>query len=330
MKNIYLILTVVLIFGLLLLPLTAVEGAKEAKTANSSSAALQPANASAAVSSAAGCNEFKVLDQQTQKVLTLSRRDYLLGVVSAEMAAENEPEALKAQAVAAYSFALHRKMQNSSEAYDITTDSTVDQAFFQAEERQKRWGSKATEYEKKLLECIDAVNGTACFYQNEPILAVYHAISGGNTESAEVVWGKAYPYLTPCVSTCDLLSPDYLSEVKLSAADFAAGLQKLGCKTEGEAAAYIGTVQKSSSGTVTECTLCGKKLTGAQLREAFGLRSANFDLTFKENCFYFAVKGYGHGVGMSQYGANYMAQQGKGYTEILQHYYPGCTLQQTQ
>ena len=330
MKNVYLILTVVLIFGLLLIPLAAVEGTKPTQTGQSSNASTQPANAAPANAAAAGCTEFKVLDAQTQKSQTLTRKEYLLGVLAAEMPATYETEALKAQAVAAYTFALFRKAQNSSESYDITTDYTVDQAFANAEQRQKNWGEKAAECEKKLLSCIEAVDGTALFYENAPILAAYHAISGGNTESAEVVWGKAYPYLVPCVSTGDLLSPDYLSEVKLSTDDFKAKLQALGCKPEEDAAAYIGAAKKSNSGTVIQWTLCGKALTGAQLRTAFNLRSANFDLTFKDGQFYFAVKGYGHGVGMSQYGANYLAQQGSGFAEILKHYSPGCSLQQTK
>lgn len=324
MKNVYFILTLILTFALLLIPLLAVENPKTEKSPNlSSSGAIPPA-------AQTGSDFFLLYDKGTEKTEKLSRKDYLLGVLAAEMPASYENEALKAQAVAAYTFALYRKAQNKGVDYDISNDHTVDQSYLNAAQRQEKWGDQAKTYEEKLLQCIEAVNGVALFYQNEPILAAYHAISGGNTESAEVIWGKAYPYLVPKISTGDLLSPDYLTEVTLNCEDFAAKLKTLECNPQGDAATYIGEAVKSESGTVREITLCGTKVNGTKVREVFGLKSANFELTYKNNTFIFTVKGYGHGVGMSQYGANYMAQQGSGYEDILKSYYTDCSLQKTK
>lgn len=322
MKHIYFILTLVLLFSFLLIPLAAVEGKSQPAQNENAVQTLTPKIAAEKTEE----QNFDVYNPQSKKLETLTAENYLLGVLAAEMPADYEPEALKAQAVAAYTFALYKKEQNRNESYDITVDHTVDQGYLTAEERAKKWGNKTAEYESKLLAAIRATANCTLLYQSKPILAVYHAISGGNTESAKNVWGTDFPYLIPCISTGDLLCPDYLSEVKIAATDFKTKLQSLGCKPEDNFANYIGEAEKTASGTVLTQNLCGQKLSGSTLREAFALRSANFDLNFKENSFIFTVKGYGHGVGLSQYGAQYLAQQGNTFEEILAQYYPGTDL----
>lgn len=322
MKNVYFIVTLVLLVSFLLMPLLAVEQQKAPSTAETSSAAPNEQ------SQLEGVDSFSVYLSGEDKTVTLSREEYLLGVLAAEMSPDYHAEALKAQALAAYTFAYRKHLQNTSGTYDLTTDSSLDQGYLNARQRTEKWGEKAEEYEKKLKEAIAAVAGQLIVYDGQPILAAYHAISPGNTETAENVWGTACPYLQCENSAVDLLAPGYLSEVKLSTEDFVKGLSALECTVSGEATAYIGESQKSEAGTVLNITLCGKEVTGAQVRKAFSLRSAAFELSYAEGTFTFTVSGYGHGVGMSQFGANYMAQQGAGYREILAAYYRGASVVQ--
>ena len=122
------------------------------------------------------------------------------------------------------------------------------------------------------------------------------------------------------------MCPEFYSEVLVTAEDFVNKLSELGASSTEDFSQYIGNVNKSSAGTVLQIEICGKTFSGAQIREAFNLKSAAFDVNFKDNNFVFSVSGDGHGVGMSQYGANYMAQQGSNYKEILQFYYRGCQI----
>jgi stage II sporulation protein D len=152
-------------------------------------------------------------------------------------------------------------------------------------------------------------------------LAAYHAISAGKTETAKNVWGTDYPYLQSENSVADLLCSEFYSEVIVPKDEFLTKLVELGVENARESEKIIGENKKSDSGTVLNISLCGKNFTGAQIRKAFNLRSAVFDLILKEDSLVFTVSGYGHGIGMSQFGANYMAQQGSDYKEIITAYY---------
>lgn len=321
MKNVYLIITLTLLVAFLLMPLLAVEDQKASFGDETSSSMPNAETTSQNIES------FSVYLSDEGKTVTLQREEYLIGVMAAEMSPEYHEEALKAQALAAYTYAYRKHLQNASGAeYDITTDSSLDQGYLSADRRREKWGDRAEEYENKCKAAVQAVAGQLIVYDEQPILAAYHAISPGNTETAQNVWGTDYPYLQSENSAGDLLAPEYLSEVTLSTEDFAGKLEALGCTVSGEAASYIGTSQKSEAGTVLKITLCGKELIGADLRKAFSLRSAAFDLTYREGNFVFTVSGYGHGVGMSQFGANYMAQQGSGYADIIAAYYRGVSI----
>ena len=195
-----------------------------------------------------------------------------------------------------------------------------------ASSSKKNGGIEYEERASLIDQAVQAVSGIALLYNGEPADAVYHSISAGKTESAEVVWGSAVPYLVPVESVGDLLAPDYLSSATFTPDELREKLSTL-CALEGEPADWIGECDYSSSGTVKTIQLAGVTLTGQQIRSALELRSANFDLTYQEGSFVFTVRGYGHGVGMSQYGAQCMAQQGSSYTEILSWYYPGCTVE---
>lgn len=269
-------------------------------------------------------DNFKVF--KDNKILELSAADYIFGVVAAEMPALYEPEALKAQAVAAYTFACYRKLNNTNTEYDITADGDTAQCFITREEAAERWGEKADEYAQKIESCVAAVQGELLLYENEPIFAAYHAISSGTTNSCADVWGKELPYLKSVSSTGDTLADGYLSEVSFSAEEIAEKLNSV-TTASGEPKNYFSNANTTDNGYVKEIRFCGEVVSGSQICKLLGLRSSNFIINFTDGIFAFTIKGYGHGVGMSQTGADYMAKQGSDYKEILLHYYNGATLQ---
>ena len=313
MKNFYLFVAAALILLMLTLPLISLTAVSENKN---SAEAPKPIEVT---------DTITVFHNDTGQTEKIPMRDYLFGVVAAEISPQSETETIKAQTVAAYTYALYKTEKNKKEQYDITTDSSVDQAYVSKEKAKEKWGDKADEYEARLNECMSAVEGIYISYDNKPIFAAYHAISSGKTESCESVWGNKLPYLVETQSLGDLLSPDYLSEKKVTADEFKTAFSSL-CVLPETAAKYIGEITRTASGGVKTIAVGDTVLSGSEFRKALGLRSANFDVKFSDNCFTFTVRGYGHGVGLSQCGAEYMAKQGSTFSEILAWYYPGCSL----
>ncbi len=270
---------------------------------------------------------LRVLDVKTDKVIEMTARDYVIGVVSAEMAAEYETEALKAQAVVAYTYALYKKERRQNETYDVTDTSAKDQAFLSVDEAKERFGDSYQKYYDKISAAVDSVLGKKITYQEKTILACCHSISAGKTESAELLWGGSYPYLQPVESAGDLLNPKYLSEVTKSEDEFKKAFSDQSIEFTGEADKWITDINRSASGYILSLKVCGTEMKGSTFRSALGLRSSNLDVKISDGSFKFSVRGYGHGVGMSQYGAQYMALQGSTYEEILKWYYTDCTVE---
>ena len=277
---------------------------------------------------------LQVLRADTKAVETYSMHDYIFGVVAAEMPMSYGEQAVKAQAVAAYTLTLYRmqeRQKNPPKALagaDMTDDSGTDQSFVTREVACSKWGDKAEEYETQLDSWLEEVLGQYVAFEAAPAMTVYHSISGGRTESAQNVWGSSVPYLVPVESVGDLMSDGYISTKTVSKSDFLKGLAglKKSLSQDGKLADAIGDSKCSESGTVLTITLFGETFTGSEIRKAFSLRSANFDLAVKEDSVVFTVRGYGHLVGMSQFGAKTMAEQGSTWQEILSWYYPGCTI----
>lgn len=266
---------------------------------------------------------FKVL--KNDEIINLSARDYIFGVVAAEMPALYEPEALKAQAVAAYTFACYKSAQNADKGYDISASPEEAQCFITREEATQKWGEHSDEYTKKIEECVDAVLGQHLTYNGEIIFAAYHAISSGTTNSCNDVWAKELPYLVSVDSIGDRLAKGYLSEAVFTADELAQKLNSIAAAS-GDPQGYFTDIKRSNSGYVKELKYCGKQTVGSEISKLLELRSSNFELTLTDGIFKFSVRGYGHGVGLSQNGANYMAQQGSSYDEILAHYYKNTVL----
>lgn len=263
-------------------------------------------------------DKFKLLFHETGEIKEINATDYIVGVVAAEMPALYEEEALKAQAVAAYTFSCYRR-DTSGEEYHVSTDPATCQAYLTTTQLKEKWGDGYDEYYNKILNCVNAVEGEILCYGGGTALTLYHAISSGKTNDCADVWGKDLPYLKSVDSIGDKLNKDYISTAAFTAADLSA---KLGVSGNG-----FQEIKKSGSGLVKSANFGSKTFSGAEIQKALGLRSAAFDIAQSGENYTFTVYGYGHGVGMSQSGADYMAKQGATYREILAHYYKGAKIQ---
>lgn len=273
---------------------------------------------------------ISVLRTGSGKVVEKELLDYVVGAVSAEISPEYESQAIKAQAIVCYTYALWLKKNAEHanlEGADISDDSNKFQGFLDYDELRDKWGENYDSYIGKIKECVNDVFGKYLSYDNEPIMACYHAISTGKTESAKNVWGNDVPYLQSVTANGDLLSPDIDSKVTLSDEEFKKCAEKLkGVKLSKDSSKWLGKVKRTKSGYVSSITIGSKTFGGSDVRSAFSLRSPAFTVEKTENGFVFNVKGYGHLVGMSQYSADYMARQGATYEEILLHFFKGAVI----
>lgn len=277
-----------------------------------------------------------ILDENTGEVAEVSVRDFVRGAVAAEMPMTYPDEALRAQAVAAHSYALAVKAQADPD------NEALKGAYFSANPTQRlgyitdtvmraMWGEDYEANRTRLYTVVDSVLDEILLYDGQPAMACYHAISGGKTEAAEAVWGAAVPYLVSVDSPLDLTSPDYEQTITVTkqevAEDIAAAFPDI--VLEGDAAGWFGTPQLTAAGYVDSITIGGVPCKGTAVRAALRLRSASFTITWTEkHLFEITTRGYGHGVGLSQYGAKAMAEGGAGWQEILTYYFPGCTVVQ--
>lgn len=270
---------------------------------------------------------ISVFNPDDNSVEKMDMRDYCIGVVAAEMPASYEIEALKAQALVALTYAQYVKDNNISENGDIAADSSVNQGFLTEDEMKEKWGGNYDEYHEKICEAVDAVINYRIYYDSKPIDALYHAISFGKTEDAETVWGKDIPYLKSADSSWDKQSPRFSSTTVFDLEQFRERCAKTDSISLGDdEKTWFSDIKKSKAGTVESIKIGGVTLSGAEVRTLFSLRSPAFDLTYDNGYFTFKSYGYGHGVGMSQYGANCMALDGKKYNEIIAHYYKGVSI----
>jgi stage II sporulation protein D len=278
----------------------------------------------------------KILDCISGEVSELSMRDYIIGSVLAEMPASYHEEALKAQAVAVHTYAVRQREKQLLKpdkelmgAY-ISNDSSKYQAYFTEEQAKEFYGSDYDKYYEKVAKAVDEVSDKILMYNNEPIVAAFHSISSGKTENAEVIWGNKVDYLVSVDSSLDKKAPDYKEEAVFTSDEIEARLTAADDEITlgNDKAKWLTVLETSNSGTVTKVQAGNETLAGTKLRTILNLRSACFTIkyTAKTDSFTITTAGYGHGVGLSQYGANAMAEEGKTYDEILLYYYTGAEL----
>ena len=267
------------------------------------------------------------LKRRDGTVEALSMHDYLWGVVAAEMPASFSLEALKAQATAARTYTEVKRSGTSADhpSADLCDDSTCCQAYVERGRAAINWGVNAALYTDKVEQAVSETDGLGIFYEGEPIEAVFFASAAGQTVDAVEVWGKDYAYLVGVDSPEGTEVPSYhsteaysLEEVKrrILGSYPDADLREIGKK-------WIVNPTYSPSGSVETLEVGGLTLTGGQVRKLFDLRSSTFTYKWKVNTLTFYVTGHGHGVGMSQYGANAMAADGADFEEIVTWYYSG-------
>ncbi|MCI8970986.1 MAG: stage II sporulation protein D [Oscillibacter sp.] len=265
-------------------------------------------------------------------VLEMDLGTYLVGVVRAEMPASFELEALKAQAVAARTYTLYklRSGGNHGEDADICTDHTCCQAYLGREAARAGWGEQADAYEARVEAAVRETDGETILYGGVPILAVFHSSSPGLTRAAGEVWVNDLPYLQAVDSPeAGERIPNYYSRVEFTAEELKAKLRSAFPEAElsGGMEHWLSGPAADGAGNVDTVSVGGVSAKGTQVRAALGLRSACFTWEVQEGKMVFFVTGYGHGVGLSQYGAGAMAAAGADYREILTHYYTGVTVE---
>lgn len=246
---------------------------------------------------------------------------YVVGVVASEMPAEFESEALKAQALAARTYVVRILLSETKlgtpEGAKITDSFKEYQAYKDMNDLKKQWGSDFDAKIAKITEAVNATSGQILVYNGAPIDASFFSTSNGFTENSEEYWKNEIPYLRSVPSPWDEKSPKFTTAVAFTVADFE---KKLGVKlpSNGDIGKIVSKTKGNRVGTVQ---VGGKELKGPDVRDALGLNSSDFSWQRKGNEILITTKGFGHGVGMSQYGANFMAQEGKTYKDIVTYYY---------
>ncbi len=245
--------------------------------------------------------------RQDGTVLKLSMDDYLYGVIGSEMPVSYELEALKAQCVAARTFVVQRNLQ---------VDDTVQTQVYHDDEQLKQiWKTEYAANKEKVLKAIHETEDEIITYKGKPISALFYSSSCGKTANADEYWTNALPYLKSVDSSWDQNSKEYLQTIQISEKEFS---DKLGFIN---IVSNIEHIHFYQSGYIKDLTIDGVVLTGREVREKLNLRSSCFSIKKENGIYYITTKGYGHGVGMSQVGAQQMALKKADYKKILHHYY---------
>ncbi len=254
-------------------------------------------------------------------IKNLNIEEYLIGVIAAEMPASFEIEALKAQAVAARTYAYYKIKNSKNQDYNILTTIT-DQSYIDKEEMQEKWQESFNKYYEKIKKAVDDTKDEVLFYNNEIIEAFYFSMSNGKTENSSSVFKENLPYLTSVNSKWDNEKlNNFLVETNFLKKDFCEKLTLDDCDS-----IKIENIIKSESNRILSLNINNKIFLGTDIRKLLNLRSTDFTIEVLENNILITTKGYGHGVGMSQYGANGMAKEGAKYQDILNYYYKDVTL----
>lgn len=276
---------------------------------------------------------IKLLHTATKKIEELPIDEYLYGVVSAEMPASFEEEALKAQAVVARTYTLYKIVNNNKKHgdADICDSSTCCQAWISKENRLAKWDEKDKEaYWNKVVNAVNSTQGKMITYDGKPINAFFHANSGGATEAPVNVWGgNGYPYLQTVTTAGEDAYSQYNSKVTISKKEFEEKIKKTHSdfKIDFKEKDCIKIEEYTDGNRVKTIKIGNLKLSGVEVRNIFNLRAANFKVSLEKENVKFEVIGYGHGVGMSQTGADSLAKQGKDYQDIIKHYYTGIKIE---
>lgn len=277
-------------------------------------------------------NKIKLLHKKDKKIEEIPLDEYLLGVVSAEMPANFEQEALNAQALVARTYTIYsiKRNKNKHEGADICDSSTCCQAWISKEDRLARWNEDVREeYWNKIVKAVNTTKGKVITYNGDVIDAFFHSNSGGITEIPVNVWGGTnFPYLQSVQTSGEEGYSQYSSEVTLTQEEL---INKIRAKHSDfnidiSQQDSVKILEYTEAGRVKNIQIGNLKLSGVEVRSLLGLKSTNFKIKINNGKVTFIVTGYGHGVGMSQTGADSMAKQGSNYEEIIKHFYTGVEI----
>lgn len=254
------------------------------------------------------------------EIIAIPFEDYIIGVVSGEMPASFDIEALKAQAVASRSYALTKMLQNMKNEYDVV-DTISNQVYQDDDTLKSKWQSSYDANIAKIKEAVFSTRGEYLTYNGEVVNAFFFSTSTGKTENCNEIWGGNLPYLVSVDSTWDIESPVFKTNKTYSLNDFYASLD-----IPYQEKVEIDIIDKTSTGRIKKLKINNKEFNSSDIVKLLSLRSSYFEIEQKDNQIYINIKGNGHGVGMSQYGALGMAKEGYKYDEILKHYYTGVEI----
>ncbi|WP_245692469.1 stage II sporulation protein D [Sporomusa acidovorans] len=279
---------------------------------------------------------IKVYRHEMNQIVSMNLEDYVKGVVAAEMPAEFELEALKAQAVAARTYAVKHMAAfggaGSAEhpGADVSTDHKDSQAWYDETKLKEKWQGNYGKYWRKVSQAVDQTRGLIITYNGEPINAVFHSTSGERTASAQEVWGFDYPYLQSVACSWDQASPRYQDTKVLSLAELEMSLGPdagiMAAAQSNGSGNVAGIIDLTASGRVNKVRIGSKVLSGQEVRQKLDLRSTKFSVEAMGDKFVFRTTGYGHGVGLCQYGANGQAKENRNFRQILTYYYTGVAI----
>ncbi|WP_126428828.1 stage II sporulation protein D [Brevibacillus marinus] len=273
---------------------------------------------------------IKVYRTERQVVETVPLDQYIAGVVAAEMPAEFELEALKAQALAARTYIIRRLAAGSFDdvpAGAHVLDTVQHQAYLDEEQQKMRWGSDYEWKSRKISQAVRETAGLIVTYQGKPIDATFFSTSNGFTEDAEDYWQQPIPYLRSVASPWDQESPRFQQQVVISTAELE---EKLGTRLDTPASTnggWFAVLERTTGNRIGRVRIGSKVFTGREVREKLGLDSTAFTMKLAAGRVVITTKGYGHGVGMSQWGANGMAKAGKSAEQIVKYFYQGVDVQ---
>ncbi len=274
--------------------------------------------------------DFNLVSNKTIRVKRASKEridivpfeEYIVGVVAGEMPVSFHIEALKAQAVAARNYA-YKKLESETKSDFDVIDTTANQVYLDLDDLKNSWKSKYVENINKIRQAVSETMGEYLTYNNEIISLFYFSTSNGETESAEMVFNIDVPYLKSVSSPWDKNEASGFNGTQVFTKEDMCKMLSIDCSKNLE----INNINRASNNRVREITINNKTFKGTEIYKLLKLRSTDFEIEINEDKIIFKTKGYGHGVGMSQYGANGMAKEGYTYKDILTHYYQGTNIQ---
>ncbi len=263
---------------------------------------------------------ISVMRTNSGEIEEVPLEQYVVSVVASEVPAEFEIEAIKAQAVAARTYIIDRLMHSADEEYDVT-DTVDHQVYKNYDELRDAWGVDYSWKINKITQAVNETRGEVLTYDGNPITAAFFSTSNGYTENAEDYWQNEIPYLKSVQSPWDEQSPKYIEQeiFEMNEVGERLGLGQI-------MTLEVGNMTRTDSNRIREITINGETFTGREVREKLDLRSNDFTIEIKGDHVIFTTRGFGHGVGMSQYGANGMAKEGRTYEDIVKHYYQGIDI----